>query len=68
MTLTKREIEIMELLSEGFPSKKIAEKIYVSKRTVDFHLANIFSKLELPVGERANRTLALKRYREVVQA
>lgn len=61
--LTKREVEIMNLLSEGLQSKKIAEALYISKRTVDFHLANIFDKLNA-----TNRVLALKRFAELQTA
>lgn len=45
--LTKREIEVLTLVIEGKSSKEVAEHIYVSKRTVDFHLANIYKKLDV---------------------
>jgi DNA-binding CsgD family transcriptional regulator len=43
--LTKREFEVLTLISEGKSSKEVAEQLFVSKRTVDFHLANIYGKL-----------------------
>ena len=43
--LTKREIEVLTLVIEGNSSKEVADILYVSKRTVDFHLANIYHKL-----------------------
>lgn len=43
--LTKREIEVLTLVIEGNSSKQVADHLYVSKRTVDFHLANIYHKL-----------------------
>lgn len=43
--LTKREVEVLVLVIEGKSSKEVADHIYVSKRTVDFHLANIYQKL-----------------------
>lgn len=43
--LTKREIEVLTLVIEGKSSKEVADHIYVSKRTVDFHLSNIYKKL-----------------------
>ena len=43
--LTKREIEVLSLVIEGKSSKDVADELFVSKRTVDFHLANVYSKL-----------------------
>lgn len=45
--LTKREIEVLSLVIEGNSSKEVADQLYVSKRTVDFHLANIYHKLDV---------------------
>ncbi len=45
--LTKREVEVLSLVIEGHPSKEVADKLFVSKRTVDFHLANIYDKLQV---------------------
>ncbi len=45
--LTKREVEVLNLIGQGFSSKHTAERLYVSKRTVDFHLANIYEKLKV---------------------
>ncbi len=45
--LTKREIEVLTLVIEGKSSKEVAEQLFVSKRTVDFHLANIYDKLNV---------------------
>ena len=42
--LTKREIEVLSLIAQGCSSKEAAEALFVSKRTVDFHLANIFER------------------------
>jgi DNA-binding CsgD family transcriptional regulator len=45
--LTKREIEVLTLVIEGKSSKQVADQLFVSKRTVDFHLANIYAKLSV---------------------
>lgn len=45
--LTPRELQICALIKEGFTSKEIADKLIISKRTVDFHRNSIRSKLEL---------------------
>ena len=54
--LTKREIEVLTLVIEGKSSKEVADMLYVSKRTVDFHLANIYDKLQV-----SNRVQAFRR-------
>jgi len=46
-TLTPREQEIMVLLAEGLSSKEIADKLFISPKTVDNHRSNIFRKLNL---------------------
>ena len=46
-TLTKREIEVLTLVVEGKSSQEVADALFVSKRTVDFHLSNIYEKLKV---------------------
>ncbi|MFC1563447.1 response regulator [candidate division KSB1 bacterium] len=45
--LTKREQEILKLLALGYTNSEIADKLYISKRTVETHRSNIMSKLGL---------------------
>ena len=45
-SLTSREAEIFELILEGSRNKEIAESLGITKRTVDYHVGNILSKLE----------------------
>ena len=54
--LTKRELEVLTLVIEGRSSKEVADMLFVSKRTVDFHLANIYDKLQV-----TNRVQAFRR-------
>ena len=54
--LTKREIEVLSLIAQGHSSKEAADVLYVSKRTVDFHLANIYDKLQVSNRVQAFRT------------
>ena len=54
--LTRREVEILSLIVEGHSSKTVADLLFVSKRTVDFHLDNIYEKLHVN-----NRMQALQR-------
>jgi len=43
--LTRRESEILDLISQGKISLDIANELFISERTVKFHISNIFSKL-----------------------
>lgn len=47
LEITKREKEIIELISQGLSNKEIAEKLFVSISTVDAHRYNILKKLEV---------------------
>jgi DNA-binding NarL/FixJ family response regulator len=42
--LSKREIEILELIAKEFTSKEIADKLFISKLTVDTHRTNLLEK------------------------
>jgi len=50
-SLTEREIQIIQELSEGNSNKEIADKLFISEKTVKSHLRSIFRKLD--VGDRA---------------
>lgn len=43
---SKRELEILQLITEGFTNKEIGEKVHISHRTVDKHRANMMQKIE----------------------
>lgn len=43
-TLSERELEILQLISEGLSNSEIANKLFLSKRTVDKHRSNILMK------------------------
>jgi len=45
--LTKREKEILRLVSEGLTNDEIGKKIFISEKTVKTHLTNIFDKLKV---------------------
>lgn len=42
--LSKRELEILNLIAEGFTNAEIADKLFVSKRTIETHRLNILDK------------------------
>lgn len=45
--LTKRELELLELLSKGYRYKEIADKLFISQDTVRSHIRNIYVKLHV---------------------
>jgi DNA-binding NarL/FixJ family response regulator len=55
-SLTNRELEVFHLLSRGLRNKEIAARLYVSERTINFHLTNIYQKLQV-----SGRTEALSK-------
>jgi DNA-binding NarL/FixJ family response regulator len=46
-TLTVRETEILQGMSEGLSNKQIADKCFISSNTVKFHIRNIYEKLHV---------------------
>ncbi|TVQ15722.1 MAG: DNA-binding response regulator [Bacteroidetes bacterium] len=42
--LTKREVEVLDLICKGYTIKEIADQLFISQRTVDGHKANLFRK------------------------
>ena len=53
MSLSRRESEVLRLIAEGLPNAQIAERLFISEKTVKSHVGNILSKLHL-----ADRTQA----------
>jgi DNA-binding NarL/FixJ family response regulator len=51
--LTRRELEILQIMAEGYSNGQLARMLWVTEQTVKFHLSNIYRKLEV-----ANRTEA----------
>jgi len=54
--LTNRELDVLTRIFDGLSSKEVAVALFISKRTVDFHLASIYDKLQVE-----NRVQALRR-------
>jgi DNA-binding NarL/FixJ family response regulator len=58
-TMTPREREIATLLADGLSNREIAMKLWVTERTIKFHLSNVYKKLG--VTSRADAVAALQR-------
>lgn len=54
--ISNREVEVLKLIASGFSNSQIAEKLFISVRTVDAHRNHIMQKLEL------NNTAELVKY------
>jgi ATP/maltotriose-dependent transcriptional regulator MalT len=46
--LTRREFQVLQLVASGKTNKVIAAELFVSEKTVDRHVSNIFDKLDVP--------------------
>jgi DNA-binding NarL/FixJ family response regulator len=46
--LTKREVEVLQLIARGLYNRTIAGKLGITERTVEFHVSNILGKLRMP--------------------
>lgn len=44
VSLSERELQIIDLVASGLTNQDIAEKLEISKRTVDNHISNILTK------------------------
>src|SRR6267154_1485108 len=57
--ISKREYEVLELISQGLSNQEIADKLFVSMNTIKTHSSNLFMKLDA-----RRRTQAIQRARE----
>ena len=57
--LTPREMDVLRLLAQGLPNRKIAARLDVNERTIKYHVSAILAKLEV-----SNRTEAVMRAAE----
>jgi DNA-binding CsgD family transcriptional regulator len=61
--LTDREREVLALAADGLTDTAIAQRLYLTRRTVETHLGHIFAKLDVPAGSAHNRRVhAVRRF------
>ena len=60
LAITKRELEILQLIANGLSNREIAEKLFVSENTVKTHSSRLFDKLSA-----RRRTQAVQRGKEL---
>ena len=53
--LSEREAEVLRLVAAGLTNAQVAERLYLSRRTVDAHLTSIFRKLGVNSRSAATR-------------
>jgi DNA-binding CsgD family transcriptional regulator len=46
LDLTKRELEVLQLIADGEANREIAQQLFIGEETVKSHLRNIFAKLQ----------------------
>jgi two-component system response regulator TtrR len=62
-SLTRREQDVMRLIVEGKPAKKIADQLGISNKTVDVHRSHIMEKLEIKsVAELVKMVVSLENH------
>ncbi|MDO5626724.1 MAG: response regulator transcription factor [Mobilicoccus sp.] len=60
--LTPRELEVLELMARGLSNAQIGDTLFLSPGSVSKHVANVFTKLDLPPGEDNRRVRAVLAY------
>ena len=59
--LTAREVEVLRLVAQGLTDAQVGEQLVISRRTVNWHLTSIYSKLGVSSRSAATR-FAIEQY------
>jgi len=51
--LSKREVEVLQLVAEGWPPAEVARRLFISRKTVSSHMQRIFVKLDVHTRAQA---------------
>jgi DNA-binding NarL/FixJ family response regulator len=60
-TLSSRQLEVLHLLAQGLPNELIAERLFISRNTVKFHVAAIYQRLGVTNRVQAAQALGTSR-------
>lgn len=60
LSISKRELEVLALVSQGFSNQEIADQLFISLNTVKSHISNVFIKLDV-----SKRTKAIAKAKEL---
>jgi DNA-binding NarL/FixJ family response regulator len=56
--ITKREAQLLAMIADGSKDAAIAHKLYISRRTVESHLSNLYEKLNVRSPDLHSRVIA----------
>ena len=56
--LSAREVEVLRLMAEGLTNNAIASRLYLSPRTVEAHVGNLMTKLDITDSDERHRRVA----------
>jgi len=62
--ISARELEVLQLISDGLSNQEIGEKLFISESTIKTHVSNLFVKLD--VKRRTQAVIRAKEWRIIV--